>query len=136
MVAVSTIKIHTKANIKTLIIKAITTKAIIIGITIHAEVTIKAIVTTTSEEEAMGEPEVITVAEVDQIIEVIITTNTISIMAMIMTTSQSNIAHCVLYVVDIITPPKHCFKGEHDINNIVEKMNINGHQSKQSSLYQ
>ena len=30
---------------------------------------------------------------------------------------------------------KHCFKGEHDINDIMEKMNINRHQSKQSGLY-
>ena len=32
--------------------------------------------------------------------------------------------------------PRHCFKREHDINNIMEKMNINGHQSQQSGLYQ
>ena len=32
--------------------------------------------------------------------------------------------------------PKHCYKGEHDINNIMEKMNINPHQSQQSNLYQ
>ena len=25
--------------------------------------------------------------------------------------------------------PKHCYKGEHDINNIMEKMSINPHQS-------
>ena len=31
--------------------------------------------------------------------------------------------------------PKHCFKGEHDINDIMEKMNINSHQSQSSSLY-
>ena len=31
--------------------------------------------------------------------------------------------------------PKHCFKGEHDINDIMEKMNISGHQSQQSGLY-
>ena len=31
--------------------------------------------------------------------------------------------------------PKHCFKGEHDINDIMEKMNINGHQSQSSGLY-
>ena len=27
--------------------------------------------------------------------------------------------------------PKHCYKGEHDINNIMEKMSINPHQSQQ-----
>ena len=31
--------------------------------------------------------------------------------------------------------PTHCFKGEHDINDIMEKMNISGHQSQQSGLY-
>ena len=32
--------------------------------------------------------------------------------------------------------PKHCYKGEHDINNIMEKMSINPHQTQQSNLYQ
>ena len=32
--------------------------------------------------------------------------------------------------------PKHCYKGDHDINNIMEKMNINSHQSQQNNLYQ
>ena len=32
--------------------------------------------------------------------------------------------------------PKHCYKGEHDTNNIMEKMSINNHQSQQSNLYQ
>ena len=32
--------------------------------------------------------------------------------------------------------PKHCYKGEHDINNIMEKVSINPHQSQQSNLYQ
>ena len=31
---------------------------------------------------------------------------------------------------------KHCYKGEHDINNIMEKMSINPHQSQQNNLYQ
>ena len=31
--------------------------------------------------------------------------------------------------------PKHCFKGERDINDIMEKMNISGHQSQSSGLY-
>ena len=30
---------------------------------------------------------------------------------------------------------KHCFKGEHDINDIMEKMNINGYQSQSNGLY-
>ena len=32
--------------------------------------------------------------------------------------------------------PKHCHKGEHDINNIMEKMSINPHQQQQGTLYQ
>ena len=32
--------------------------------------------------------------------------------------------------------PKHCYKGEHDMNNIMEKMSIDPHQSQQSNLYQ
>ena len=32
--------------------------------------------------------------------------------------------------------PKHCYKGEHDINNIMEKMSINPHQQQQTNLYQ
>ena len=31
---------------------------------------------------------------------------------------------------------KHCYKGEHDINNIMERMSINPHQSQQNNLYQ
>ena len=32
--------------------------------------------------------------------------------------------------------PKHCYKREHDINNIMEKMSINPQQSQQNNLYQ
>ena len=32
--------------------------------------------------------------------------------------------------------PKHCYKGEHDINNIMKEMSINPHQSQQNNLYQ
>ena len=32
--------------------------------------------------------------------------------------------------------PKHCYKVEHDINNIMEKMSINPHQQQQGNLYQ
>ena len=31
---------------------------------------------------------------------------------------------------------KHCYKREHDINNIMEKMSINPHKSQQNNLYQ
>ena len=32
--------------------------------------------------------------------------------------------------------PKYCYKGEHDINNIMEKMSINPHKSQHNNLYQ
>ena len=32
--------------------------------------------------------------------------------------------------------PKHCYKGEHDVNNIMEKMSLNPHQQQQGNLYQ
>ena len=53
-----------------------------------------------------------------------------------MTHRQKNMAHRAVYTVVLIHSPKHCYKGEHDINNIMEKMSINPHQSQQSNLYQ
>ena len=32
--------------------------------------------------------------------------------------------------------PKHCYKGEHDINNIMEQMSINPHEQHQGTFYQ
>ena len=89
------------------------------------------------EVEAVAEAEVITVAvvAVGPIIEVMLIINIISIMVMMMSTRWTNMVHLVLYVVAIITPPNIALKGEHDINDIMEKMNINGHQSQSSSLY-
>ena len=88
------------------------------------------------EAEAMVMVELITINVVmaGLIIKVITTTNTISIMVMIMTTSLSNCPPCALCG-GYNHSPKHCFKGEHDINNIMEKMNISGNQSQQNSLY-
>ena len=90
MVEASEIKTHTE--VKTPIIKAITTKAITVSTIIHVEAIIRAIITASTEAEAMGMPEVITMAmaAAGQIMEVITITNTISIMVMIMITSQSN----------------------------------------------
>ena len=58
------------------------------------------------EAEAMVMAEVITMVVVmaGQIIEVILTTNTISIMVMMMSTRQINMVHHVHYAVAIITP--------------------------------
>ena len=106
-------KIHIKVNTKVTIIKAITTKAIMVNTTTHIEVIIRVIIMANLEAEAVVMGELITMDMVTAglIIEVITTTNTISIMVLIMTTSPSNItslsnmAYLVHYAVATITPP-------------------------------
>ena len=95
MAEVNEIKTHTNANIKMMAIKAIITRAIEDSIITHVEISLKVIATAILEVEV--------VAEAEAIIEVMLIINTISI---------------------INHSPKHCFKGEHDINDIMEKMNI------------
>ena len=128
MVEVNAIKIHIKANIGTIAIQVIITKVIVVYIITHTEIFNRTIIMANSEAEAVVVAEVITMdtVVVGPIIEATTTTNTISIMVMMMSTRQINMAQY---------PPKHCFKGEHDINDIMEKMNINGHQSQSSGLY-
>ena len=62
------------------------------------------------------------------IIEAITTISPISIMVMMMTTNLINMPPCALCG-GYNHSPKHCFKGEYNINHIMEKMNISGHQS-------
>ena len=85
---VNAIKIHIKANIKTIVIKVINTKAIEVYIITYIEISNKAITMANSEAEAVVMAEVITMAMVmaGPIIKVILTTNTISIMNMMMST--------------------------------------------------
>ena len=106
MVETSVLKTHTKVNIKVKIIKVKTTKAIMVYTTPHIEAINRATIMTNLEAEAMVMVEVITMDAVmaDLIIEAITTINTISIMVMMMTTSQINIVHTVHYVVAIIIP--------------------------------
>ena len=103
----------------------------------HVEIINKVTIMANLEAEAEVMAELITmdIATAGLIIEAITAINTISIMVMMMSTRQINMAHHVHYVVAMITSPKHCFKGEHDINDIMEKMNISGHQSQPSGLY-
>ena len=104
---VNAIKMHTKANIKAVVIKAIITKAIKVYIITHIEIPNRAIIMANLEAEAEVMAEVITLAIVTAgpIIEVILTTNTISIMVMMMmSTRQINMVHHVHFAVAIITP--------------------------------
>ena len=107
MVEANTTKIHIKVNTKGTIIKEITTKVLMVNTTTHIEAIIRVIIMANLEEEAVVMVELITmdVVVAGLIIEVITTINTISIMVMKMTTSLSNIAHHVHYVVATITPP-------------------------------
>ena len=65
----------------------------------------------------MAEVIIMAIVTAGPIIKVILTTNTISIMVIIMSTRQTNMVHHVHYVVANHSP-KHCFKGEHDINDL------------------
>ena len=75
------IKIHTKANIKMMAIKAIITRAIEDFIITHVEISLRVIAMAILEVEAMAEAEAIITAMVmvGPIIEVMLTINTISI---------------------------------------------------------
>ena len=53
-----------------------------------------------------------------------------------MTHRQNSMVHLAIYVVVLIIPLSTATKGEHDINNIMEKMSINPHQQQQGNLYQ
>ena len=107
MVETNATKIHIKVNTKVKIIKAITIKVLMVNTTTHIEAITRVIIMANLETEAMAMVELITMDAVTAglIIKVITTTNTISIMVMIMTTSLSKIAHHVHYVVATITPP-------------------------------
>ena len=107
MVEVNPVKIHTKANIRITITKVIITKAIMVYIITHIEIINKVIIMANLEAEAMVLAEIITmdVVTVGPIIEAITTINTISIMVMMMSTRQINMAHHVHYVMAIITLP-------------------------------
>ena len=106
MAEANEIRTHTKANIKMTAIKAILTRVIKDFIITHVETFLGVIATAILEAEAVAEAEAIITAmvEVGLIIEVMLIINTISIMAMMMSTRQSNMVHHVHYVVDTITP--------------------------------
>ena len=107
MVEANITKILIKDNTKVTIIKAITAMVIMVNIITHIGSIIRVIFMANLEAESMVMVEVITmdVVMAGLIIEVITTTNTISIMVMMMTTSLINMAHHVHYVVAIITLP-------------------------------
>ena len=136
MAKVNKIRIHTKANIKTTAIKAIITKAIKLFIITHAEIFNRVIITANPEAEAMAKAEAIIMAVVMEgpIIKVILTTNTISIMVIMFEYQTDQYGPPCALCGGYNHSPKHCFKGEHDINDIMKKMKSSSHQS-QSLVY-
>ena len=98
MAEVNEIRIHTKTNIKTTAVKAIITTAIEVYIITNAEIFNRVIITANLEAEAV----IVAVVTAGPIIEVILTTNAISIMVMMMSTQQINMVHHVHYAVAII----------------------------------
>ena len=105
MTEVKEIRNHTKANTKTMVIRAIITRAIEDFIITHIDISLRVIATVILEAEAVAEAEAIITAMVTigLIIEVMLTINTISIMVMMMSTRQTNMVHHVHYVAVIIT---------------------------------
>ena len=112
VVEVKQIRIHTKVNIKMMAIKATITRVIEDSIILHAEISLKVIVTVNQEAEAKAMAEAITevVVTVGSIIEAMLITNIISIMFMMMSTRRINMFHHVLYAVAIITLPSIALK--------------------------
>ena len=98
------IRIHTKANFKTMAIKAIITKAIEVYIRTYAEISNRVIIMDNLEAEAVAETEALIMAMVvtGPIIKVILITNTISIMVMMMSIRQISMVHHVHYAVATI----------------------------------
>ena len=121
MVEVNAIKIHTKANIKTIAIKAIITKVIEVYIISHAEISNRAIIIINLEAEAVVVAEIITMdtVTVGPIIKVT-TTNSISIMVIMMSTRQINMA-CHVYYAVVITTPLHIVLRENTISMLLWK---------------
>ena len=113
MAEVKETRTHTTADIKMMAIKAIITRVIQDLIIIHVEISPKVIAMDNLEAEAMAEAEAITAAmvTVGLIIEAMLIINIISIMVMMMSTRQTNMVHCVLYAVAIITLPNIVLKG-------------------------
>ena len=106
MAEVNEIRTHTKADIKMTAIKAIITRAIKVFILTDTEIFNRVIIMAKPEAEVVAEAEVIIVAMVTAgpIIKEMPTTNTISIMAMMMmSTRQISIVHHVPYAVDTLT---------------------------------
>ena len=137
MAEANTVKIHTKANIRVRAIKVIITKAIIVYIIIHIEIINKVTIMANLGAETVrgGRGNYHRHSH-----------NRSNYQGNNDYQYHQYYGHGDEYQMDQYGPtcalcsgynhsPKHCFKGEHDINDIMEKMNVSGHQSQPSGLY-
>ena len=69
------------------------------------------------------------------VIKAITITNRTNITCMMIVHRLSNMAHHVHFAVALITLP-NTFKGEHNINNLMEKMSLSSGNQHQNGLYQ
>ena len=119
MVEVNAVKTCIKANIRITANKVIITKAIVVYIITHIEIINKVIIMANLEAEAVVMAEVINIDVV-----------TVGLMIKAITTTNDDEYHTDQYGSPCTLcsgynhSPKHCFKGEHDINDIMKKMNI------------
>ena len=119
MVEVNAVKTCIKANIRITANKVIITKTIVVYIITHIEIINKVIIMANLEAEAVVMAEVINIDVV-----------TVSLMIKAITTTNDDEYHIDQYGPPCTLcsgynhSPKHCFKGEHDINDIMKKMNI------------
>ena len=72
----------------------------------------------------------------EAITEAITIINTINITHMMMDPSSNNMVHHVLFAEVSIIILKICFKGQHDINNLMENMSLGSSNQHQNGLYQ
>ena len=105
MAEANKIKIHTKANIRMMAIKAIITRAIKDFIITHRNFRIIAMAIPKAEAVAKAEAIITAMVMVGPIIKAMLNINIISIMVMMMSTRQTNMVHHVHYAVAIITLP-------------------------------
>ena len=125
-------KIHVKANMKVTIIKAITTKIIFVSTTTHVEAIIRVIIMANLEVEARAMVEVVTMDVV---------TEGLNYQGNDNYQYHQYYGHDNDYQPEQYGPPRALCSGynhspKHCFNNIMEKINISGHQSQQSGLYQ
>ena len=132
------IEVHSKGEGDNKIIIEANTKVTMDHLITPTEAIIITIMAIIEVEVAVAMVETITdlVVAVEAIIEAIIIINKINITHMMMDHSLNNMDLLCTLCGCFNYSPKHCFKGEHDINNLMEKMSLVSSNQHQNGLYQ